>query len=116
MAPQPSYEQLVVENAELKASLTTALARIEELEARLGMSSKNSSKPPSSDGLARPAPKSLRGRSGRGPGRPPGQVGCTLEPVAVPDARVRHVPEVCGGCGGGLVGAAESSVERRQVF
>jgi hypothetical protein len=27
-APQPSYEQLVAENAELRAALTLALARI----------------------------------------------------------------------------------------
>ena len=72
MAPQPSYEQLVAENAELRAALTVALARIEELSARLGMSSRNSSKPPSSDGLAKPAPKSLRRKSGKGPGRPTG--------------------------------------------
>jgi len=116
MAPQPSYEQLVVENAELKASLTTALARIEELEARLGMSSKNSSKPPSSDGLAKPAPKSLRGRSGRGPGRPPGQAGSTLELVDKPDHQFTHEPHACVQCGASLADAPVVGVDRRQVF
>jgi hypothetical protein len=73
----PSYEDLLAENAVLRAlvadltgRLEQALARIAELEARLNMSSKNSSKPPSSDGLAKPAPKSLRKKTGRGPGRP----------------------------------------------
>ncbi|MFC4110507.1 DUF6444 domain-containing protein [Micromonospora zhanjiangensis] len=36
-----------------------------DLRARLGQDSSNSSRPPSSDGLAKPAPKSLRTRSGR---------------------------------------------------
>jgi transposase len=113
---QPSYEQLTVENAELRAALAAALTRIAELEARLGMSSRNSSKPPSSDGLAKPAPKSLRGKSGRGPGRPKGQAGFTLEPVAEPTHRRRHEPPACAGCGGGLAGAEVVGVESRQVF
>jgi transposase len=115
-SPQPSYEQLLALNAELAARLEQALARIAELEARLGMSSKNSSKPPSSDGLVKPAPRSLRKKSGRGPGRPAGQPGTTLEQVADPDVVVRHVPDFCGGCGDGLAGAAEVAVTRRQVF
>jgi transposase len=120
---QPSYEQLTAENAELRAGLAEALTRVEELlaqvaelEARLGMSSRNSSKPPSSDGLAKPAPKSLRKKSGRGPGRPKGQAGFTLEPVAEPAHRRRHEPPACAGCGGGLAGARVVEVESRQVF
>ncbi|MET0520742.1 MAG: DUF6444 domain-containing protein [Jiangellaceae bacterium] len=67
--PSPSYDESVAKVAELTALLEQAFARIADLEARLKQSSSNSSKPPSSDGLAKPAPKSLRGRSGRGPGR-----------------------------------------------
>jgi transposase len=115
--------QLLAENAQLRASmadlseqLSVALARIEELTARLGMSSKNSSKPPSSDGLAKPAPKSLRARSGNPPGRPKGQAGVTLEPVEVPDHEFTHEPQACAGCGGDLAGAPVVGVEARQVF
>lgn len=102
--------------ADLTTRLDAALGRIGELEARLGMSSKNSSKPPSSDGLAKPAPKSLRERTGRGPGRPPGQPGATLRQVSDPDATVRHVPAVCAGCGDGLTAGREVSTAVRQVF
>jgi len=116
MVPQSSYEQLVAENAELRAALTVALARIEELSARLGMSSRNSSKPPSSDGLAKPAPKSLRRKSGKGPGRPTGQAGFTLLPVEKADHQFSYEPDVCAGCGAGLVGAPIVGVEQRQVF
>lgn len=129
-SPQPSYEQLLALNAvlfarldraagrigDLEARLEQAVGRVAELEAQLKQSSKNSSKPPSADGLAKPAPRSLRGKSGRGPGRPPGQPGITLEQVADPDVVVRHVPAVCAGCGGGLASAAEVAVTRRQVF
>lgn len=105
-----------MENAELKSVLAQALARIAELEARLGMTSRNSGKPPSSDGLAKPAPKSLRKKSGRGPGRPKGQPGATLRQVEVPDHEIPHEPVACCGCGAGLHDAPQVGVERRQVF
>lgn len=120
---QSLYERVLAENVGLRAvvadlteQLAAALGCIEELQARLEMSSRNSSKPPSSDGLAKPAPRSLRGRSGRGPGRPKGQAGFTLQQVEVPDHRVPHEPEECAGCGAGLAGAPVVGVERRQVF
>src|SRR4051812_36071890 len=116
MVPAPSYEQLAAENAELRVSLTVALGRIAELEARVGMSSKNSSKPPSSDGLAKPAPKSLRGRSGRSPGRPKGQTGFTLAQVEDPDYWFSYEPDGCAGCGAGLADAPVVDTDRRQVF
>ena len=118
-----SYEELVAENARLMAEgaaskvlLDQALARIAELEARLGMTSKNSGKPPSSDGLAKPAPKSLRKKSGRGPGRLEGQPGVTLRQVEVPDHEITHEPLACCGCGADLAGAPVVGTERRQVF
>ena len=103
-------------NADLAVRLEWALARIGELEARLKQSSSNSSRPPSSDGLVKPAPKSLRGRSGRGPGRPAGGEGSTLAQVADPDVIVRHEPAVCAGCGMGWPARCEVGVTRRQVF
>src|SRR5947208_16729853 len=42
------------ENAELKSSLAQALARIAELERRMGRNSGNSSQPPSADGFVKP--------------------------------------------------------------
>lgn len=114
--PQPSYEELLAENAQLRADLIQALAEIGELTARLGMTSKNSSKPPSSDGLAKPAPKSLRGKAKRGPGRPKGQMGFTLSPVDDPDHEQTYEPSACCGCGARLDGAAVVGMERRQVF
>jgi transposase len=116
MVPKALLEQVAAENVLLAEQLADAQARIEDLQARLGMSSRNSSKPPSSDGLAKPAPKSLRERSGRGPGRPKGQAGFTLEPVAEPTHRRRHEPDACAGCGGDLAGAPVVGVEARQVF
>jgi transposase len=77
--------------------------------------SKNSSKPPSSDGLAWSAPKSLRKKTGGRPGRPEGQPGVTMQVTGHPDHVVRHEPSCCAGCAGFLADAAEAGVIRRQV-
>ena len=89
--------------------------QVAELAARAGQNSKNSSKPPSSDGLGKPAPKSLRKKAGRGPGRPKGQPGVTMQLTDRPDLVVRHEPPACRRCGTGLAGARETGMERRQV-
>jgi transposase len=77
---------------------------------------RNSSKPPSAEGLAKPAPRSLRGKSGRKPGRPKGQPGATLQMTDRPGKVVTHEPAACGGCGGGLSGSPVARTERRQVI
>src|SRR5829696_5450340 len=85
---------------ELRAELAEARQRIAELEAQAGKNSRNSSKPPSSDGLGKPAPKpkSLRKRTGRRPGGQDGHEGRTLRQVAVPDREVPHEPGCSARC------------------
>jgi transposase len=116
--------ELLARLAVLEAELARANAMISELRAenaelrrRLDMDSRNSSKPPSTDSpFVKPAPKSLRRRSGRKPGGQPGHPGSTLCQVAEPDEVVVHEPWECGGCGRALAGRPVSSVSRRQVF
>src|SRR5881409_2369515 len=103
--------------AQLQARIAEQDAEIAELKRQLAASSRNSSKPPSSDGLDKPAPKSLRGRSGRKPGGQPGREGRTLRQVAVPDEVVVHEPGACTGCGGTLpADGRPARIIRRQVF
>ena len=103
------------EVAGLRALVAELQAQVADLAARAGQNSKNSSKPPSQDGLAKPAPRSLRTKSGRKPGRPKGQPGATMRLTEHPDHVVRHVPACCGRCGRDLAGARETAMERRQV-
>lgn len=100
----------------LETENTALRARVAELEAQLRANSRNSSKPPSTDGPGKPAPKSLRGKSKRRPGGQPGHPGNTLARVADPDVVIRHEPACCSGCGADLAGAAEVDRSVRQVF
>jgi len=109
--------------SEVAGQVTTLSARVTALEAenaglraRLGTTSHNSSKPPSSDGPdVKPHPTSQRGRSGRSSGGQPGHTGHTARLVATPDAVEVHAPAQCGGCGQSLAGIAARRWERRQV-
>ena len=100
--------------AGLSEQLEQLGAQVADLAARVGKNSKNSSKPPSSDGLGKPAPQSLR-KTGRRPGRPEGQPGATMELTDHPDHVIRHEPGCCSGCGAGLDQAPVTGMERRQV-
>ncbi len=100
---------LEAQNAELEA-------RLEKLEAHLAKNSTNSSKPPSSDGLKKPNPKSRREKGKRKSGGQPGHEGKTLEMVATPDDIVRHTVAVCAGCQADLSETQTVRVVKRQVF
>ncbi|MDP9791939.1 hypothetical protein J2S43_000451 [Catenuloplanes nepalensis] len=123
MPDVPSIVELLERLVALEQAVAIQDARIEVLEAenaelrrRLGQNPRNSHLPPSSQGLDKPAPKSLRGRTGRRSGGQDGHPGRTLRQVDDPDDVVCHEPVACGGCGGGLADAPMAAVTRRQVF
>jgi len=119
----PSIVELLERLTVMEQALARANARIEALEAenaelrrRLGQTPRNSNMPPSSQGLDKPAPTSLRGKSGRRSGGQDGHPGRTLRQVDDPDETVCHEPVACGGCGSALTDAVFAAVTRRQVF
>ena len=113
----PSYDELTVLVMVLKTKLEELEAENAELKRRLGRNSRNSSTPPSADGLDKPPPRSMRGKSGRRPGKQPGSPGAALVQVAEPDLRVKHFPRACGGCSSRLEASKRAGKPvRRQVF
>jgi len=112
----PSYEEQVGIIVSLRATIAEQAAEIAELRARLNMNSRNSSKPPSSDGYAKPAPKSRRKRSGKKPGKQPGDPGRHLAQRSDPDVTKVHPPSTCESCGSDLGDARVTGRVVRQVF
>ena len=123
---RPSYEVLAALVASLRRELAEAAGvleqaraelvdprgRITELEARLRQTPRNSSRPPSGEGLDKPAPRprSLRKKSGRKPGGQDGHEGSTLAQVARPDREVRHEPGCCDQWRAGMAGRPVTGV------
>jgi transposase len=102
---------------ELIALLLAQSARIAELEHRLGLNSSNSGKPPSSDGLKKPARvSSLRQPSGKKTGGQKGHPGETLCQTETPDTVINHYPPACAACGASLTEAMATDYVARQVF
>jgi transposase len=121
----PTYDQLLElvatlsrRNAELERLVREQAEEIAELNRRLAADSSNSSRPPSADSPwgKKPAKKrSARTRSGRAPGKQPGQASTSRRLVEEPDDRRRIEPPRCQRCEASLVGAPEDHVERRQL-
>jgi transposase len=101
---------------ELESEVLRLVAENAELKARLNMNSRNSSKPPSSDGYTKPSPKSRRVRSGKKPGKQPGDKGHHLAQRSDPDAVIAHSPITCKNCGDDLSDAEVTGTVYRQVY
>src|SRR5260221_5335720 len=115
MSDTERIRQLEAEIADVRELVERQARRLGELEARLAQDSHNSSKPPSSDGLARRR-RVWRMPSGKKPGGQSGHRGHTLEVAEDPDAVVTHRPTACCRCRQALGAELPAArVERRQV-
>jgi len=114
--PRPDLTQL--SDTDKDRLIDVLFERMDALEAKLGMNSQNSSKPPSSDGLTKkPKTSSLRGKSGKAVGGQPGHKGTTLKRVAAPTGTKDHPPPShCNHCHSALALEQAQVLERRQVF
>ncbi|MFZ2948859.1 MAG: IS66 family transposase, partial [Desulfuromonadaceae bacterium] len=103
----------------LVESLLATIARLEErvkkLEEQVNKNSRNSSKPPSSDGFKKPQPKRLREKGKRPVGGQKGHPGRTLYMTEQPDHMVVHPVLTCS-CGHDLEQIEAKRYERRQVW
>jgi transposase len=90
-------------------------AELRQLRDRVAQSSRNSSRPPSTDRPEQPQPKSLRQKSGRKPGGQPGHPGHTLRFSDHPQHTQIHPLQECE-CGEDLSQEPALDFERRQVF
>jgi transposase len=108
--------QLITIVLALLAWITQLQGNHKNLKARLSMNSRNSSKPPSTDGYDKPMPKSLRTKTGRKTGGQPGHEGVTLEAVKVADHyETCLLPKICDNCGDSLKNAKVIDTITRQV-
>ena len=106
---------LMKQNSELQAQITVLTERIDELLEQLdkkNKNSRNSSKPPSSDGYSKPAPKSLKKPSGKKLGGQKGHKGSGMKLTRKPDTFVPHFPVACHNCPNR--GACEMKIAERR--
>lgn len=90
-------DQVAAANAQI-AALTERIDELLEQLDKKNKNSRNSSKPPSSDGYSKPAPKSLKKPSGKKPGGQKGHKGSGMRITRKPDEYVPHFPAACLNC------------------
>lgn len=96
------------------ADITELKERVKTLENQLSKNSRNSSKPPPTDGFVRV--KSRRQKTGRSPGGQKGHPGHTLKMIENPEHTIIHRVPVCKECGSSLEKVTATDYARRQVF
>ncbi len=103
------HDQLLIENTFLKERLAV-------YEHRLNKTSRNSSKPPSSDGLGKPKAAVKPAKGSRPSGGQAGHKGHTLRRSNKVDHILDHRPTSCAHCGSSLAADQEAMVAKvRQV-
>jgi transposase len=111
------FHQVVGQVAELARQLAQQGALLQELQARLAKSSRNSSKPPSSDGYGKvKRTASLRKAGEKSKGGQPGHDGQTLMASEHPDRVETHAVSRCAQCQVSLAEIVAVGYEERQVF
>ena len=129
---QEGKVRLEEEIAEYKSNVAVLEQRISDLERSSKLNSRNSSKPPSSDGLSKETvekkknekekkekekrTKSSRKKSDRKSGGQAGHKGTTLNQVENPDQIVEHTPDQCQECSATLSKSDTVGFSARQVF
>ncbi len=91
-------ERLTAENAVLRQRVAQLEEQVRELLMRLSMNSSNSSKPPSSGGLRKSTPKSLREKTGCKVGGQHGHKGAGFPLPDKVNSVVPCLPQSCKGC------------------
>jgi transposase len=116
LALQQEIQALRRENDELRSQLTALATELGQMQERIGRSSRNSSRPPSSDGPGFKPPE-RRKSSGRKRGGQPGHPGSGPEllPIERVDEVVEHHPDACRRCSTLLDGEDPAPV-RHQVI
>lgn len=113
---QMDKERLIELVLLLQDQLDEVVQRVQKLEDQVAKHSRNSSKPPISDGLSKPKTRSLRRSEGRKPGGQEGHPGHTLEMKANPDHVEVHELNQCPHCDRELSAVPISDSVRRQVY
>ena len=107
-------EATIAEQARTIAEQATELQRLQDQKAK---NSRNSSKPPASDGLNKsPRTSSLRSKGNKPLGGQPGHRGDTLKAVEQPDHIKTHPVTECAHCHASLEDVPVSGYDKRQVF
>ena len=101
-----------------ETQLLDLMSQVEKLTLQRAKNSKNSSKPPSTDGFKKPKPnpKSRRKKTGRKSGGQKGHKGSTLQPSDTPDIVKDHRVTECECCKKSLADQAADEIIKRQVF
>jgi transposase len=89
--------------------------RVTQLEDQIAKNSRNSGKPPSSDGLNKPKPKSLRKKTGKKQGGQKGHKGHNLKKAENPDHIISISVTSCSCCAD-LTNVPVTNLDCRQVF
>ena len=118
---EAAVRDLVHEMARQMEEIARELAKqgeaLQALQARLAKDSRNSSKPPSSDGVGKvKRSESLRKSGDKSSGGQPGHDGHTLIASEHPDQIETHAADTCEHCQSSLSGIEASGYEERQVF